>query len=55
MENDKKAAARAALTKYIEENNCRKTTERFALLDTILKVFSLWKSLRSVWRCRTSM
>ena len=35
MENDKKAAARAALTKYIEENNCRKTTERFALLDTI--------------------
>ena len=38
MENDKKATARAALTKYIEENNCRKTTERFALLDTIYDI-----------------
>ena len=42
MENDKKAAARAALTKYIEENNCRKTTERFALLDTIYDIEGLF-------------
>lgn len=35
MEQDKKAWARELLTKYIEENNCRKTAERFAILDTI--------------------
>lgn len=35
MENEKKVVARATLTKYIEENNCRKTAERFAILDTV--------------------
>lgn len=41
-ENDKKVAARAALTKYIEENNCRKTTERFALLDAMYDIDGLF-------------
>ena len=42
MKNDKKVAARAALTKYIEENNCRKTTERFALLDAMYDIDGLF-------------
>lgn len=35
MGNDMKEAARAALTKYIEDNKCRKTAERFAILDAV--------------------
>lgn len=35
MEQDKKAWARGILTQYIEDNKCRKTAERFAVLDTI--------------------
>ena len=35
MEQERKTIARNVLAQYIAENNCRRTAERFAILDTV--------------------
>lgn len=35
MQDDVKSTVRKVLTKYLEENNCRKTPERYAVLDAV--------------------
>lgn len=52
MESNSYAAAKQILNNYIEQNKCRKTPERFAVLEAVYGFASYfpYRNLANVWK-----